>query len=106
SVTHYPSASRNRDCYPTRRSSDLNVAELDKFLAEQVARAKAEGVLFSVHLKATMMMVSDPILFGRVVRAYFSALFEAYGEQLDRSEERTSELQSRFDIVCRLLLEK
>ncbi|WP_421084862.1 NADP-dependent isocitrate dehydrogenase [Rothia nasimurium] len=61
----------------------MNVAELDKFLAEQVARAKAEGVLFSVHLKATMMKVSDPILFGRVVRAYFSELFETYGEQLD-----------------------
>ncbi|WHS51049.1 NADP-dependent isocitrate dehydrogenase [Rothia sp. SD9660Na] len=61
----------------------MNVAELDKFLAEQVARAKTEGVLFSVHLKATMMKVSDPILFGRVVRAYFSELFETYGEQLD-----------------------
>lgn len=61
----------------------MNVAELDKFLAEQVARTKAEGVLFSVHLKATMMKVSDPILFGRVVRAYFSELFETYGEQLD-----------------------
>ena len=61
----------------------MNVAELDKFLAEQVVRAKAEGVLFSVHLKATMMKVSDPILFGRVVRAYFSELFETYGEQLD-----------------------
>ncbi|MGV3015931.1 NADP-dependent isocitrate dehydrogenase [Rothia sp. 88186D007BW] len=61
----------------------MNVAELDKFLAEQIARAKAEGVLFSVHLKATMMKVSDPVLFGRVVRAYFSELFETYGEQLD-----------------------
>ncbi|MDY3048548.1 MAG: NADP-dependent isocitrate dehydrogenase [Rothia sp. (in: high G+C Gram-positive bacteria)] len=61
----------------------MNVAELDKFLAEQVARAKAEGVLFSVHLKATMMKVSDPILFGRVVRVYFSELFATYGEQLD-----------------------
>lgn len=60
----------------------MNVAELDKFLAESVARAKAEGVLFSVHLKATMMKVSDPILFGRVVRAYFSELFQKYGEQL------------------------
>ncbi|MGV3104013.1 NADP-dependent isocitrate dehydrogenase [Rothia sp. 32237D007AR] len=61
----------------------MNVAELDRFLAEQIARAKAEGVLFSVHLKATMMKVSDPVLFGRVVRAYFSELFETYGEQLD-----------------------
>lgn len=61
----------------------MDVAKLDAFLAEQVARAKAEGVLFSVHLKATMMKVSDPILFGRVVRAYFSELFDKYGEQLD-----------------------
>ncbi len=43
------------------------------FLAEQVARAKAAGVLFSVHLKATMMKVSDPIIFGHVVRAFFPA---------------------------------
>lgn len=63
----------------------MNVAELDKFLAESVARAKAEGVLFSVHLKATMMKVSDPILFGRVVRAYFSELFQKYGKQLDEA---------------------
>ncbi|MFW0169526.1 NADP-dependent isocitrate dehydrogenase [Rothia sp. P4278] len=61
----------------------MDVAALDRFLAEQIARAKAEGVLFSVHLKATMMKVSDPILFGRVVRAYFSELFDKYGEQLD-----------------------
>ena len=46
-------------------------AALDAFLAEQVADAKAQGVLFSVHLKATMMKVSDPIIFGHAVRAYF-----------------------------------
>lgn len=63
----------------------MDVAKLDAFLAEQVARAKAEGVLFSVHLKATMMKVSDPILFGRVVRAYFSELFDKYGKQLDEA---------------------
>ena len=44
-------------------------AALDAFLAEQVAEAKAQGVLFSVHLKATMMKVSDPIIFGHAVRA-------------------------------------
>ncbi|MEA2194547.1 MAG: isocitrate dehydrogenase, partial [Solirubrobacteraceae bacterium] len=44
-------------------------AALDAFLAEQVSEAKREGVLFSVHLKATMMKVSDPIIFGRAVRA-------------------------------------
>ncbi|MCA5892090.1 NADP-dependent isocitrate dehydrogenase [Isoptericola sp. NEAU-Y5] len=60
----------------------MSVAALNAFLAEQVARAKAEGVLFSAHLKATMMKVSDPIIFGHVVQAFFPALFEQYGEQL------------------------
>lgn len=60
----------------------MNAAKLDEFLAEQVKRAKEEGILFSVHLKATMMKVSDPILFGHVVRAYFSELFEKHGEAL------------------------
>lgn len=63
----------------------MDVTKLDAFLAEQIVRAKAEGVLFSVHLKATMMKVSDPILFGRVVRAYFSELFDKYGKQLDEA---------------------
>ena len=49
----------------------MRVAALRRFLAEQVARAKAEDVLFSVHLKATMMKVSDPIIFGHVVQAFF-----------------------------------
>src|SRR3954447_13774324 len=48
----------------------MNVAALRRFLAEQIARAKAEDVLFSVHLKATMMKVSDPIIFGHVVQAF------------------------------------
>ncbi|WP_010470719.1 NADP-dependent isocitrate dehydrogenase, partial [Streptomyces somaliensis] len=52
-------------------ASVMRVAALRAFLDEQVARAKAEGVLFSVHLKATMMKVSDPIVFGHVVRAFF-----------------------------------
>ncbi len=60
----------------------MHVAELDEFLRAQVARAKAEGVLFSAHLKATMMKVSDPIIFGHVVKAYFSELFDTYGQQL------------------------
>lgn len=60
----------------------LDVAALRRFLAEQIARAKAEDVLFSVHLKATMMKVSDPIIFGHVVQAFFPTLFEQYGEQL------------------------
>ncbi|MFF3466619.1 NADP-dependent isocitrate dehydrogenase [Streptomyces sp. NPDC002619] len=60
----------------------LRAAALNEFLAAQVARAKAEGVLFSVHLKATMMKVSDPIIFGHVVRAFFPKTFEQYGETL------------------------
>lgn len=58
-------------------------AALDEFLAAQIARAKAEDVLFSVHLKATMMKVSDPIIFGHVVRAYFPELFQRYGAVLE-----------------------
>jgi isocitrate dehydrogenase len=60
----------------------MSAAALDDFLRAQVARAKEEGVLFSAHLKATMMKVSDPIIFGHVVAAYFSELFETYGKQL------------------------
>ncbi|HLV55039.1 MAG TPA: NADP-dependent isocitrate dehydrogenase, partial [Actinotalea caeni] len=60
----------------------MDVAALRAFLAEQVQRAKAEGVLFSVHLKATMMKVSDPIIFGHVVRAFLPQVFETYGEAL------------------------
>ena len=60
----------------------MSAKALDAFLAEQVQRAKEEGILFSAHLKATMMKVSDPVIFGHVVKAYFSELFEKYGEQL------------------------
>ncbi|GGJ17673.1 NADP-dependent isocitrate dehydrogenase [Paenarthrobacter histidinolovorans] len=60
----------------------LRADALDGFLKAQVARAKEEGILFSAHLKATMMKVSDPIIFGHVVKAYFSELFDTYGKQL------------------------
>ena len=61
----------------------MRAAALDAFLREQIARAKAEDVLFSVHLKATMMKVSDPIIFGHVVRAFLPDVFERYGTDLD-----------------------
>jgi isocitrate dehydrogenase len=61
----------------------MRVAALDAFLREQVARAKAQDVLFSVHLKATMMKVSDPIIFGHVVRAFLPEVFERFGADLD-----------------------
>ncbi|MFC5999068.1 NADP-dependent isocitrate dehydrogenase [Quadrisphaera sp. GCM10027208] len=60
----------------------MDVAALRRFLAECVTRAKEQDVLLSVHLKATMMKVSDPIIFGHAVQAYFPTLFEQYGEQL------------------------
>ncbi|KDA41256.1 monomeric isocitrate dehydrogenase [Frankia sp. BMG5.23] len=60
----------------------LRVAALREFLTAQIARAKAEGVLFSVHLKATMMKVSDPIIFGHVVRAFFPKTFATHGATL------------------------
>ena len=60
----------------------MRVASLAQFLGEQITRAAAEDVLFSVHLKATMMKVSDPIIFGHVVQAFFPDVFAQYGEQL------------------------
>jgi isocitrate dehydrogenase len=63
-------------------ASVMRVASLRSFYADQMARAKGEGVLFSLHLKATMMKVSDPILFGHAVRAFFPATFERYGSVL------------------------
>ncbi|TXP83990.1 NADP-dependent isocitrate dehydrogenase, partial [Escherichia coli] len=60
----------------------MSAKALDAFLVEQVQRARDEHVLFSAHLKATMMKVSDPIIFGHVVRAFLPAVFEQYGEQL------------------------
>ncbi|MEU4496172.1 NADP-dependent isocitrate dehydrogenase [Streptomyces sp. NPDC023998] len=63
-------------------ASVMRVAALREFLTAQVARAKSEGVLFSVHLKATMMKVSDPIIFGHVVRVFFPKTFAEHGAAL------------------------
>jgi isocitrate dehydrogenase len=60
----------------------MRVGALNEFLQAQIERAKADDVLFSVHLKATMMKVSDPIIFGHVVRAFLPQVFEQYGAQL------------------------
>jgi len=60
----------------------LSASALDAFLDETLEEAKAAGVLYSVHLKATMMKVSDPIIFGHVVRAYFADVFKTYGARL------------------------
>ena len=58
----------------------LDVRALDKFLNRQIDDAKAQGVLFSLHLKATMMKVSDPIIFGHTVINYFSNVFQKHAD--------------------------
>ena len=60
----------------------LSAAALDAFLADTIAAAAADDVLYSVHLKATMMKVSDPIIFGHVVKAYFADVFDRYGDAI------------------------
>ncbi len=61
-------------------ASVMNKKSLLAFLEEQVKEAKEQGVLFSLHMKATMMKVSDPIIFGHAVRVFFKDLFEKHGE--------------------------
>ena len=61
-------------------ASAISLNTLKSFLAEQIKDAKEQGVLFSLHMKATMMKVSDPILFGAAVEVYFAEVFEKYGE--------------------------
>jgi isocitrate dehydrogenase len=63
----------------------MRVAKLREFLAEQIQRAKDDDVLFSVHLKATMMKVSDPIIFGHVVESFLPSVFEQHGETLRKA---------------------
>ncbi len=61
----------------------LSAAALDAFLADTLEAARADDILYSVHLKATMMKVSDPIIFGHVVTAFFADVFARYGDALD-----------------------
>ncbi|MGB3688482.1 MAG: NADP-dependent isocitrate dehydrogenase [Jannaschia helgolandensis] len=60
----------------------MSAKALDAFLLDQVAATKAAGVLFSIHLKATMMKVSDPIIFGHAVKAFLKPVFDQYGDDL------------------------
>jgi isocitrate dehydrogenase len=63
----------------------MSARALDAFLAEQIAETKAAGILFSIHLKATMMKVSDPIIFGHAVKVFLQPVFDAYGDKLAAS---------------------
>lgn len=60
-------------------SSVLSVAELKKYLAAQIEEAKTQDVLLSLHMKATMMKVSDPIIFGHAVKVFYKDVFEKHG---------------------------
>ncbi|MHC5018772.1 MAG: NADP-dependent isocitrate dehydrogenase [Planctomycetota bacterium] len=57
----------------------MSAKALEAFLAEQVADAKAKGILFSLHMKATMMKVSDPIIFGHCVKVFYKSVFDTHG---------------------------
>lgn len=61
----------------------MSAAALDAFLAEQIDASKRDGVLFSIHLKATMMKVSDPIIFGHAVRQFLKPVFDRHGPALE-----------------------
>ena len=63
----------------------MSASALNEFLAAQIVAARDEGVLFSLHLKATMMKVSDPIIFGHAVRTFFADVFATYGDALDEA---------------------
>ena len=69
---------------------------LDDFLAAQMAEAMEQGVLFSVHLKATMMKVSYPIIFGHAVRAYFADVFAQHREALERAASMRTTASPRY----------
>ncbi|MBU1108679.1 MAG: NADP-dependent isocitrate dehydrogenase [Candidatus Riflebacteria bacterium] len=64
-------------------SSRMNVKSLRKFIAEEIEDARAKGVLFSLHLKATMMKISDPIIFGHVVSVFFKYVFEKHAQTFE-----------------------
>jgi len=88
-------------------ASTMEKSALLEFLREQVAEARKEGVLFSIHLKATMMKVSDPIIFGYVLKTYFHELFETYGESLERAGVNANEgLESLLHALGGLPLDK
>ncbi|MFB9149420.1 NADP-dependent isocitrate dehydrogenase [Roseovarius ramblicola] len=60
----------------------MSAAALDAFLAGEIEKTKSEGILFSLHMKATMMKVSDPIIFGHAVKQFLAPVFEKYGDEM------------------------
>ncbi|ANP27249.1 MULTISPECIES: NADP-dependent isocitrate dehydrogenase [Dermabacter] len=64
-------------------ASVMSIGALEQFLTAQIERARERDVLFSLHLKATMMKVSDPVIFGHAVRAFFPEVFTRFGAKLE-----------------------
>ena len=64
-------------------TSVMNLESLETFFNEEISDAKNKGVLFSLHMKATMMKVSDPIIFGKCVEVFYKEIFDKYGDELD-----------------------
>ncbi len=62
-------------------AASMSMSKLKKFLAAQIKEAKEQGVLFSLHMKATMMKVSDPIMFGACVEVFFAEVFDTYSTE-------------------------
>ncbi|SDO21233.1 isocitrate dehydrogenase [Lutimaribacter pacificus] len=60
----------------------MSAAALDAFLADEIEKTKTEGTLFSLHMKATMMKVSDPIIFGHAVKAWLQPVFDKHGQKM------------------------
>ena len=82
-----------RDAVPVLKdevidASRMDCAALREFFAREIDAAKADGVLWSLHLKATMMKVSDPIMFGHAVRVYYDAVFEKARQVVRRNRRR------------------
>jgi isocitrate dehydrogenase len=63
----------------------MSARALDAFLEHEIAKTKKEGTLFSLHMKATMMKVSDPIIFGHAVKCFLKPVFDQYGEELEKA---------------------
>jgi isocitrate dehydrogenase len=63
----------------------MNVGKLKQFLTQEIADAKSQGILFSLHMKATMMKVSDPIIFGHAVKQFFGEAFTKHADALEKA---------------------
>lgn len=88
-------------------ASVMSVKNLKEFINQEIEDAKAKGVLFSVHLKATMMKVSDPIIFGHVVEVYFKDLFEKYKSEFEKiGVDATNGIGDVFDKISDLPKDK